>query len=396
MSKNIVILLDGTSNAIASARTNVLRLYGCLRKSEAQLVYYDPGVGTLGAQGAWSRKAQQASELWGMATGYGIDQNVKEAYRFLVEHYDNGKAKDGERDRIYIFGFSRGAYTARMLAGFLHTTGLIEARNLNLLDYAYRAYKRVGEDATADAFAEVRLYERILDTDRPPIRLLGLFDTVASVIEPGPGLLPRLKSHASTSRNPSVESVRHAVALDERRRMFRALLWPEGQAFRRNRFAPGEGVPQDAREVWFAGTHGDIGGGYPEAESALAKISLAWMIDETRPMGLDYVTQTVNRLVLGQGSEGTYVPPDAFADRHESMNPFWQIVEYLPLPTKAQGITGLSMTRGRYRDIPSGARIHASAMARFDREGGIPARVPSDHRQEGEPSQWGAADVSDG
>lgn len=86
MAKNIVILLDGTSNGITSKRTNILRLYGCLRKSETQLVYYDPGVGTMGSQGTWSRRVQMASELWGMATGAGIDQNVKKAYRFLVKN----------------------------------------------------------------------------------------------------------------------------------------------------------------------------------------------------------------------------------------------------------------------------------------------------------------------
>ena len=106
MAKNIVILLDGTSNGIKSNRTNVLRLYGCLRKSDKQLVYYDPGVGTIGAQDAWSRKAQQISELWGMAIGSGIDKKVKEAYRFIVHHYDDGRARKQKRDAIYVFGFS--------------------------------------------------------------------------------------------------------------------------------------------------------------------------------------------------------------------------------------------------------------------------------------------------
>jgi uncharacterized protein (DUF2235 family) len=123
MPKDIVILLDGTSNGIAAQRTNVLRLYGCLRKSPEQLVWYDPGVGTLGADGAWSRLWRDTTELWGMATGWGIDANVKQAYRFLIEHYDSGKEGGGARDRIFLFGFSRGAYTARMLAGFIHTIG---------------------------------------------------------------------------------------------------------------------------------------------------------------------------------------------------------------------------------------------------------------------------------
>jgi uncharacterized protein (DUF2235 family) len=91
MAKSIVILLDGTSNEISSDRSNILRLYGVLKKSAQQLVYYDPGVGTFGAEGAWSRFWRKAHEVWGLATGWGLDHNVKEAYRFLVEHYDSGK-----------------------------------------------------------------------------------------------------------------------------------------------------------------------------------------------------------------------------------------------------------------------------------------------------------------
>lgn len=78
MPKNIVILLDGTSNQVSADRTNVLRLYGILAKSEEQIVYYNPGVGTLGADGAWLRLWRNATEIWGLATGWGLDENVKE------------------------------------------------------------------------------------------------------------------------------------------------------------------------------------------------------------------------------------------------------------------------------------------------------------------------------
>lgn len=388
MPKTLILLLDGTSNTISDQRTNILRLYGCLRKSDTQLVYYDPGVGTIGGQGYWSQLAQDASEIWGMATGMGIDDNVKEAYRFLVEHYDDGKATETERDRICIFGFSRGAYTARMLAGFIHAIGLLEPRNMNLLDHAWRAYKRIGEAEQGHDFAEVRLYERILDPDRPPIHLLGLFDTVSSVIEPGQGLLPQLRHHAFTSRNPSVAHVRHAVALDERRRMFEPVLWPEGGEHVPQRFQPGSAVPQDAREVWFTGTHGDIGGGWPEGLSGLAKIPLLWMIEETKALGLDYVTQTVNRLVKGAHEGQPYVAPDALAAVNESMTPGWKLLEYLPLPAQGDRLT---LTRGRRRQVPSGARIHASVLARAEATGEPPDNLPLDHRVEGKPSDWDAS-----
>lgn len=111
MPKNIILLCDGTSNEIARNRTNILRLYGCLKKDEDQLVFYDPGVGTFGAENAWLSFWRRAVEIWGLITGWGLDANVKEAYRFLVEHYDDGTREnvaDEAPDRIYIIGFSRG------------------------------------------------------------------------------------------------------------------------------------------------------------------------------------------------------------------------------------------------------------------------------------------------
>lgn len=382
MPKNIVILLDGTSNEISADRTNILRFYGTLEKSERQLVYYDPGVGTFGAENAWLRFWRKAVEVWGLMTGWGLDHNVKEAYRFLVENYEDRRdGGDGQssRDSIYILGFSRGAYSARVLAGFIHAVGLIEIRNLNLLDYAYRAYKGIGENGE-DKFGEIRLYERILAPDRPPIRLLGLFDTVASVIEHG-HYGPRLRSHAFTKRNRSVESVRHAVAIDERRTMFRPQLWPQGEEYWGNPFNKAAAIPQDVREVWFAGVHGDVGGGYPEAESGLAKIALQWMIEQTRPTGLLYRTQTVNDLVLGQNPDKPYVAPDPHASQHKSMTWGWSLLEFIP-QWRREGEAGsqkwkLIIPLFVRRSIPSGARIHQSVIDR-SKGGNLPPNIPDE------------------
>lgn len=362
MAKNIIILFDGTSNEISADRTNILRLYGTLEKSAGQLVYYDPGVGTIGAANAWLRFWRKAVEIWGLATGWGLDQNVKEAYKFLVENYDNG-GRTGERDRIYIFGFSRGAYCARVLAGFINALGLIESRNLNLLDYAYRAYKRIGEgkENREESFAEIRLYERILATDRPPIRLLGLFDTVSSVIEHG-RYGPRLRSHAFTRTNVSVEAIRHAVAIHEKRTMFQPQLWPKGGEYWGNPFNKAAAVPQDVAEVWFPGVHCDVGGGYPENKAQLAKVSLQWMIEQTSPTGLRYVTRAVNDLVLGQGSQNEHVKPDATAKPQNSMGWAWAILEFLPRlrskDSKRPHLFGITIPLFEGRTIPDGAVIH--------------------------------------
>ena len=405
MAKNIVVLCDGTSNEIASDRTNVLRLFGALERSDRQIVFYDPGVGTFGAENSWSKGYRKAIEVWGLLTGWGLDQNVKEAYRFIVEHYDDGKggkkdsatnshSVDGDRDAIYIFGFSRGAYTARVLAGFIHAVGLINPQHLNLLDYAYQAYKRIGESAneraegagtTDHAFAEVRLYERILRTDRPPIRGLGLFDTVASIIEWG-RFGPRLRSHAFTSTNQSVETIRHAVAIHEKRTLFRPKLWPAQGEYWGNPFNRSASRPQDATEVWFTGSHGDVGGGYPEADSALAKIPLDWMIREMRRTGLHFRSQTVNEIVLGKNEKKHYVKPDVGGTAHNSMNFAWAILEFLPRKIPSDGTDRTFRLFGFYiplfeeRPVPDGAKIHRSVADRADGNGeGLPTNIPADH-----------------
>jgi len=389
MPKKIVILLDGTSNQISADRSNILRLYGTLKKNDEQLVYYDPGVGTLGAEKAWLGFWRKTVEVWGMVTGYGLDQNVKEAYRFLVENFEAGP--DGQ-DQIYICGFSRGAYSARVLAGFLHAFGIMEKRNLNLLDYAFRAYKRIGNrsapnDSGAE-FGEIRLFERTLRPYRPSIRLLGLFDTVSSVIESG-RYGPRLKSHAFTDYNSSVQTVRHALAIHEKRIMFRPCFWPHGQEYNQTPFGTGEKAPQDLREVWFTGVHADVGGGYPEADSALAKEALSWMIEQIKPTGLIFITSTVNQLVLGTSQGGNrrqYTRPSPFGQKHVSMNPAWAVLEFLPAfrpkASKRKRIFGFTLPLFEPRHIPRAARIHHSVFERAAAYRDLPENLPPDYKIE--------------
>ncbi len=355
MPKDIVILCDGTSNEISANRTNVLRLYGCLRKTEAQLVWYDPGVGTFGSDNSWFRLRRRSAELLGLLTGWGLDQNVKEAYRFLVERWEPG-------DRIWLVGFSRGAYTVRVLAGFIAAIGLMTPVQLNLLDYAFRAYKRAnGDDIDSKEFSEVRLFRRILQPRDVPLAGLALFDTVASVIEWG-RYLPRLRSHALTRSNPAVAAVRHAVALQERRVMFRPQLW---------KLVPG----QNLREVWFLGAHGDVGGGYPEAELALAKIPLAWMIGELRGLGLRFDTAVVDNLVCGEGP-GRHVGPDPTAAPHRTMTWAWSILELVPARRRSRRDPDRLewyLPLGQPRDVPADASVHHSV---FESGRPVPPNLP--------------------
>ena len=140
MARNLVVCLDGTSNEPESGTTNVARTYAVAAKSESQLVYYDPGVGTMGARGAVTRhraRTRPGSPAW--CVGFGVKDNIEEAYTWLSTHYQRG-------DRIFVFGFSRGAYTARALTGMLRTVGLLRPGADNLTPYALKLYAQHGPD----------------------------------------------------------------------------------------------------------------------------------------------------------------------------------------------------------------------------------------------------------
>jgi uncharacterized protein (DUF2235 family) len=364
--KNIVICCDGTGNEIEENQTNVLKLYRVLKKDSSQIVYYDPGLGTLGADSEWGRIKQGAEQVAGLALGAGLDRNVLSAYEFIVNHY-----KDG--DSLYLFGFSRGAYIVRVLAGFINSVGLLRTTEVNLAGYAFVGYKKIVENA---GFEAVRLITQALRTERPPIRFLGLWDTVSSIIVPRRDrmYLPSMRQLAYTATNPSIESVRHAVAIDERRRMFRAYLWQEEQQYFGGPFDNGTAVAQDVKQVWFPGVHADIGGGYAEAESGLSKLTLEWMIDES-PDGLKFSTQSVNQIVKGrkrQGSTHRYAAPDPLATMHESLDGGWHIPEWLPKRTKHRedpgrnSFLGIYLPRGEPRGIPADSSIHRSVEIRMN------------------------------
>jgi hypothetical protein len=157
-----------------------------------------------------------------------------------------------------------------------------------------------------------------LRTYRPAIKLLGLFDTVSSVFVSGKWF-PQLLTLPFTRRNPSVEWVRHAMAINEGRTMFNPLPWVMGQPYWRGPFKPAQSKPQNVMEVWFSGVHGDVGGGYRERESSAIKIPLAWMISQTGTMGLDYSAPTVDELVFGRNLGKPYLLLDALAPLHASM-----------------------------------------------------------------------------
>jgi uncharacterized protein (DUF2235 family) len=164
------------------------------------------------------------------------------------------------------------------------------------------------------------------------------------------------------------------MAIDERRRMFRLNRWIEPQEFAPNPFHKPDPVPQqDIKQVWFAGVHADIGGGYPESESALSKYTLDWIINEAINAGLRINTAMRNQLVLGherKGSRNQYVAPSATGPMHNSMTAGWEVLEWLPKPVKwreranGSSFLGCYLPRGEPRLIGEGARVHYSVIAR--------------------------------
>ena len=206
MARNIVICCDGTGNEIKENQSNVLKLFRTLKKDEEQIAFYDPGVGTLSNSDAWSRFKNKSKTVFGLATGYGLDKNVLDAYRFLVTHYQSG-------DQIYLFGFSRGAYTIRVLGGFLHMVGLLAPQQMNLSNYALTAYKQASDK---NDFKIAWRCREVLATKSVSIRFMGCWDTVGSVIIPRADrfYIPSLESLPYTLQNPSVQVFRHAMAID--------------------------------------------------------------------------------------------------------------------------------------------------------------------------------------
>ena len=385
MPKNIVLCCDGTGNEIGVTISNVLKLFRIVEKNDRQRVWYNAGVGTIGQQNPWTRFLQKLRGVFGLATALGLDDHVLAAYRYLCSTYEDG-------DQVYLFGFSRGAYTVRALAAFVHVMGLFRPDQLNVAGYAWTAFKRASAKdptrgtpnlaRTASQVAqklspleEAWHFSRVIGGKPITIHFIGVWDTVASVIVPRYEQLSiSLQTLRFTRTNPSVKMFRQAIAIDERRRMFRLNRWTEPQDFRPNPFDRSSDVPQDIKQVWFAGVHADIGGGYKEAESGLSKYPLAWMAEEAAAAGLRVNRAMVNHLVYGKnraGSTHSYTPPDFKAKLHRSLTVWWAPLEILPKlakwrewPKGRPAFLGLYIPWAEPRPIPAGAMVHQSAVDR--------------------------------
>lgn len=356
VAKAVVVCADGTGNTSSTGISNVYRLIELLALDDPrrQVVVYDQGIGTpasgLRAARALERRPDAKAfhvidgpvalapldrpvRLIQMALGLGLKRNVRQLYRALAERYD----KD---DTVYLFGFSRGAFTVRALAGLIHRCGLPQKTSADfdlLFQEAWRHFTPM--QYNTDAVDEWR---RRRDQRDCVIHFLGVWETVKSYGGLRPILLPHLR------HNPIVRTVRHAIALDEKRGWYNVTTWGR---LDQDRAAAMTRVPksdrddietQDIREVWFRGCHSDVGGGDEQESTAI--IARQWMLGEACDSQLAFLSQggqplAINdegRRFLARALHATVskIPPtDVGHDAaivHESLTRFWALADLIP------------------------------------------------------------------
>ena len=284
---NIVICADGTWNrpeedTAKDFPTNVLKLARAIAPTKDQLaqhVFYDWGVGSY--YGAIS----------GGAFGCGIHKNILDGYRYIIQNYQAG-------DNIYLFGFSRGAYTVRALCGLINNCGILKRPFANQVAEAWKIYKSPLSRNKPRGAAAISFRSAFSHESRN-IHFIGVWDTVGALGIPFSlmGLFSADDEFYDTKMGPNVSIARHALAIDERRDDFAPTIW-----------TPRAGV--DLQQVWFAGVHADIGGSYaPDkgTNNCIADTSLAWMLKQAKAAGLGLESHIEDDLTDG-----------SLAKKHES------------------------------------------------------------------------------
>ena len=320
MNKKIVICADGTwnrpeKNLKEDFPTNVLRLARAISPfgtgQAPQQVFYDWGVGSY------------YSPVVGGATGKGLHKNIMDDYRYIVQNYSPG-------DDLYLFGFSRGAYTIRCLCGLINNCGILKRQDAALIQKAFAHYKRNGPASAPEGEAS-RQFRKQYSHDSRDVKFVGVWDTVGAMGIPISflGLFDDKDEFYDTKIGKNVHIARHAMAIDEHREDFEPTVWQP----RAN---------MDLKQVWFAGAHSDIGGSYkPDPDgSVLADNALGWLVKEARDSGLT---------IEDHLKTGIHKSP--FSTLHNSRRSFYRI--------KKKHLRPLDHGKGP-------VRIHRSVKLRWD------------------------------
>lgn len=307
--KRLVIFSDGTWNHLnLNCPSNIVKLLQLANTQDSrgvqQVLYYDSGLGT---------ESGLKDKLLGGAIGYGIDKNIIDLYKFLCCNYVEG-------DEVYLFGFSRGAYTIRSLAGMIYCSGLLPHYHIDKTTSAYKLYRSRYKPSSIEA-SSFRLEN---NSQQINITLLTCFDTVGSLGIPSPvGIASRKYQFHDTKLNRKIQHAIHAVALDEIRQAFKL-------------------TPMQAREdtklaeKWFVGHHGCVGGG-TKCLKELSNIPLLWVVKQIGTFGLGLEFDTKKLLTL----------------KTNLLTPF----------SKTAGL--YCLLGFNYRTIPSIEMLHSSVLERY-------------------------------
>ncbi len=265
--KRIVICADGTwnrpeVNLEKDFPTNVLKFSRAIAPIDSsnvnQTVFYDWGIGSYHSQAA------------GGALGKGLDKNIMDCYRFIVHNYDKG-------DELYFFGFSRGAYTVRSLCGLINNCSVLKKEHANKITTAFNLYKNSKYKPSHEYSVKFRKDYAV--ANRTEVKFVGVWDTVGSMGLPTSifGFIKSKNLFYDNKIGSIIETARHALSIDELRKDFEPTIWTKDADNK-----------VDLKQVWFAGVHSDVGGGYkPDGDGkALSEIPMLWMKREAENKGL--------------------------------------------------------------------------------------------------------------
>ncbi|KAF8554224.1 hypothetical protein OG21DRAFT_1412956 [Imleria badia] len=301
--RNLVVCIDGTSNRFGQNNTNVVKLLAKINLKTThpeQYAYYSSGIGMRPKSiNIFSRMERAVTDNFDMAAAWNIDEIVKDAYAWLARMYQEG-------DQIYLFGFSRGAYQVRVLAGMIH-----EVRPELIIDHgpdeplgrAYEYYETI-RSRKSKIGQIAKEFKSTFCWTGMRVHFIGVWDTVSSVwLRRGEKFLSKSSSAAHACH------FRHALALDERRVKFIPEYFHEMNS--QTHDGKSKYITPDLKEVWFAGSHSDVWAG---------NVSLLWMRQEA----------AANGLVL-EPTDIVWVPDDLDFGTSNSMSPIWRVIEYMPI-----------------------------------------------------------------
>ncbi|KAF8834336.1 hypothetical protein BDN67DRAFT_915156 [Paxillus ammoniavirescens] len=317
--RNLVVCIDGTSNKFGRNSTNVVKLFAKINwdpdpEGPPQRGYYSSGLGT--CPKSWdvaSHLRNSFSDIMEEAFAWNVEEIVQDAYGWLAREYKRG-------DQVYLFGFSRGAYQVRILAGMIYEVGLIQTETDKQIKTAYEHYVAVrsGKLHAKDIAAD---FKQTFCWKDMKVHFVGVWDTVSSV-----GLVKEDVFLSSSSSTRHARHFRHALALDERRVKFMPEYFHEmntvtdtkmGGSSQRQKSNKETDATSDIKEIWFAGSHSDV---YPGKSFHAGNVSLMWMRHEAARCGL-----------ILKPTDIVWTPADLHYGTSNSMSLIWKLVEYLPI-----------------------------------------------------------------